>query len=749
MKIEKALLIGLACVSLTLSCSRPATPLKPELQNLTKFVDPFIGTGGHGHVFIGANVPYGAVQLGPTELTEGWDWCSGYHYSDSLIIGFAHSHLSGAGSADLGDISFMPATGPVKLNRGTPDNEKTGFYSKFNHKSEVATPGYYQVHLDRYNIDVQLTATKRVGFHQYTFPASDEAKVIIDLENGLDDLPSETFMIRENDTVISGYRSSQGWATDHRVWFYAIFSKPIQSFQLTDGEGNPGQKPRLTRNAYGVANFSTTEGETILIKVGISPVSTANAKLNILSELNGWDFEAVKADADRVWNLALNKIQIGSSDTHILRTFYTGLYHTMIAPSIHCDVNGDYFGTDRQIHTNNSFTNYTTFSLWDTYRTAHPLMNLISPEMVPDIGNTMLAIYREQGQLPIWHMMSNETYAMVGNPGAVVLADMVLKGFDINAEEAWQAMKASAMKDERGIKWMKDPGFIPYDKESRSVAKALEYGLADWSIAQVAKKLGHLDDYNYFIQRSKAYKHYYDPETRFLRPKNLENQFRTPFDPLSIRDYVEGNAWQYLWLVPQDVNGLISLFGSDGNFITRLDSLFMVNEKVSNAPDVTGLIGQYAHGNEPSHHILYLYPYAGQPWKTAERVREVMSTLYSDQPDGLSGNEDVGQMSAWYVLSALGFYPVAPAGDDYVFGSPLVDEAVIQLKNNRVLRIIAKNNSPENIYIQRITFNGKVHRNSFISYETLTSGGTLQYEMGPTPSKAFGVAKKHRPVSND
>jgi len=716
-------------------------------KSLTQFVDPFIGTGDHGHVFIGANVPFGAVQLGPTQFSEGWDWCSGYHYSDSIIIGFAHTHLSGTGSADLGDISLMPAVGDVKLTKGNLGDAKSGIWSRFSHKSEIAKAGYYKVYLDRFDIDVELTATRRVGFHKYTFPESKQSEVIFDLDHGLQDMPTETNITQENDTTISGYRSSRGWAENHRMYFNAVFSKPIVSFQVSDGSMSRDGKNIIIENAYGEAIFSTQKGEPVLVKVAISPVSIENAKMNMLAELPGWDFDKTALNADKEWNEALGKIKISSEDEHILRTFYTAFFHTMVAPSVYCDVNGDYYGTDGKVHSNNNFTNYTTFSLWDTYRAAHPLMNLVHPEMVPDIAKTMINIYKEQGKLPIWHMMSNETNAMVGNPGVIVLADILLKGFDVDNEAAFEAMKTSAMLDERGLRFMKQYGYIPFDKDNRSVAKTLEYGLADWSIAQVAKKLGKKDDYEYFIKRSKAYKNYFDPETRLIRPLDSNHKFKSPFDPISIEHYVEGNAWQYTWLVPHDVNGLISLFGSEEAFIAQLDSLFLVKGEVENAPDVTGLIGQYAHGNEPSHHILYLYPYVGQPWKTAEKVREVLTTMYSDKPAGLSGNEDVGQMSAWYVMLALGFYQVAPAGGDYIFGSPIVNEAIIHLAGNKTLTIKVKNNSLQNKYIQKITLNGQPYTKSYISHKVLTEGGRLQFEMGANPSEIFGVAKEDRPFS--
>ncbi|TGV04615.1 GH92 family glycosyl hydrolase [Flavivirga rizhaonensis] len=720
-----------------------------DLLNLTQYVDPFIGTGDHGHVFMGANVPFGAVQLGPTQFSQGWDWCSGYHYSDSTIIGFSHTHLSGTGSPDLGDISLMPAVGDVKLTRGNLEDETSGIYSKFSHENEVAKAGYYKVSLDRFNIDVELTTTQRVGFHKYTFPKTDEAKVIIDLEHGIGDESTETYIVQENDTTISGYRSSRGWIRDHRLYFTATFSKPMTSFYTSDSTSMQKGKALKAKKVYGLAHFKTQEKEAVLVKVAISAISIENAKMNMKAELSGWDFNKTKQDADEAWNKALNKIKITSNDNHIMRSFYTSFYHTMVAPSVYSDVNGDYMGTDKKVHSNNDFMSYSTFSLWDTYRAAHPLMNLVHSEMVPDIAKTMMHIYNEQGKLPIWHMMSYETYAMVGNPGAVVLADIVLKGYDVDNHDAFEAMKASAMLDERGLKWLKQYGYIPYEKEYSSVAKALEYGLADWSIAQVAKKLGKQEDYNYFIKRSKSYKHYFDPEMKLLRPIDSNKIFKKPFNPMSLSDYIEGNAWQYTWLVPHNVNGLVNLFGSEKAFITQLDSLFSVNEKLGHAPDVTGLIGQYAHGNEPSHHILYMYPYVGQPWKTADKVREVLNTLYSDKPAGISGNEDVGQMSAWYILSSLGMYQVAPAGGDYVFGSPIIDEAILNVGNSKTLKIIAKNNSVNNKYIQGILLNGEDYTKSYISFKDLKAGGTLEFEMGAVPSKTFGVAKADRPASKD
>lgn len=706
-----------------------------EPKNLTQYVDPYIGTGDHGHVFMGANVPFGLVQLGPTNFSQGWDWCSGYHITDSTIIGFGHMHLSGTGIGDLGDISFMPAIGDVKLERGNLDDPESGIYSLFRHETEKTKPGYYAVHLDRFDIDVELTATKRVGFHKYTFPQSDNAKIIIDLEHGIGwDRPMDGMVTQENDTVISGYRYSKGWADDQRIYFTAVFSKPIKDFKFEKIESEKRIAP------YGQVFFDTNDKEILYAKVALSPVSIENAKMNMQAELPGWDFENTITNADKAWNDELNKIDFQTADNRAKRVFYTALYHTMIAPSEFCDVNKDYFGTDKTIHNQANFTNYTTFSLWDTYRAAHPLMTIIHPEKMTNIINTMLTIYKEQGKLPVWHLMANETDCMVGNPGIPVVADAILKGFGgFDKELAFEAMKTSAMLDERGLKWMKELGYIPFDKENESVAKAMEYALADWSLAQVAKEMGKTEDAEYFTKRSKAYEYYFDPSVRFMRGKDSKGNFRVPFDPFHSvhreNDYTEGTAWQYTWLVPHDVEGLINLFSTKEAFIQKLDSLFIVEGDMGDeaSPDISGLIGQYAHGNEPSHHVVYLYACVGEPWKTADKVRYILKELYTDQPAGLSGNEDVGQMSAWYVLSSLGFYQVEPAGGRYFFGSPIMNEAVVQVGNGKTFKITANNNSDANKYIQSIKLNGTSYDKPYIDFKDIAAGGTLEFEMGDQP----------------
>ncbi|MDR3189039.1 MAG: GH92 family glycosyl hydrolase, partial [Prevotellaceae bacterium] len=727
-----AMLIGVGAATAA-SCGGASSQ-----QDLTRYVDPRIGTGGHGHVFMGANVPFGFVQLGPSNIPQSWDWCSGYHISDSTIIGFSHLHLSGTGIGDLGDVNLMPAVGDVTLSRGRADDYASGFFSLFDRATEKARAGYYAVHLDRYNVSVELTATKRVGFHKYTFPAASDSRIIIDLENGQAwDRPVEGYLVQESDTVISGYRYSTGWARDQRVFFTAVFSKPLKRFAVYgDGGEQAGSELKAPR-VYGQAFFDAGSGEEIYVKVALSPVSIENAKLNMQAELAGWDFEQTVRSADRAWSEELQKIAISTGDERVKRTFYTALYHTMIAPSEFCDVNGDYRGADGQAHAGEGFKCYTTFSLWDTYRAAHPLMTIIHPEKVNDIINTMLAIYRQQGKLPVWHLMGCETDCMVGNPAIPVVADALLKGYDgFDRELAYEAMKTSAMLDERGLGSLKQYGYIPYDKESEGLSRCMEYAIADWSLAQAAQLLGKTEDYTYFLNRSKAYAYYFDRSTGFMRGLSSSGKFRTPFNPFEAvhrdNDYTEGNAWQYTWLVPHDVLGLVDLFGGKERFIEKLDSLFIAQGELGEhaSPDISGLIGQYAHGNEPSHHIIYMYPYAGQPHKTADRVRETLSAMYHDAPDGLSGNEDVGQMSAWYVLSAVGFYQVEPAGGKYVLGSPIVDKAVIRVKNGKTFTVIASNNSPKNKYIQRVLLNGKPYDKFYISFTDIEQGGTLELEMG-------------------
>lgn len=711
-----------------------------EMEDLTQFVDPRIGTGGHGHVFYGANVPYGFIQLGPTSIPQSWDWVSGYHVSDSTVIGFPHTHLSGTGIGDLHDINVMPVVGEVTYSRGDASSYETGLWSYSDRSKEVVTPGYYRTHLSRYNVDVELTATKRVGFHKYTFLGNESPAIVFDMVNGgCWDKTTEAVIRVVNDSTVSGYRYSKGWADDQRVFFRAEFSRKFDNveFIVNDSvkEGNMAKGAQL----FARVNFAAGNQEPVYMKVALSPTSEEGAQLNMQTELSGWDFEKTIADAKAAWNKELNKVKVYTTDEASKKIFYTSLYHTLFAPSEFCDVNGDYYGADKQMHKGEGFVNYTTFSLWDTYRAAQPLMTILHPEKMSDIINTMLHIHQQQGKLPVWHLMGCETNCMVGNPGVPVVADAILKdikGFD--TELAFKALKESSMLPERGMEHRIEYGFIPADKMTEAIAYDMEYAIADWTVAQAAQKLGKQEDYEYFLKRSKSYKNYFDASTGFMRGKMLDGSWRTPFSPYASShredDYCEGNAWQYTWLVPHDVEGLVECFGSKEAFVNKLDSLFLANGDMGEAssPDISGLIGQYAHGNEPSHHTVYLYTLVGQPWKTADRIKEILHTMYTDQPDGLSGNEDVGQMSAWYILSSFGFYQVEPAGGKFVFGYPNFDKVEITVPAGKFV-IERENKGQQNNYIQGIVLNGTEYKKPWIEYADIMKGGELKFLMGDEP----------------
>lgn len=711
-----------------------------EMEDLTQFVDPRIGTGGHGHVFYGANVPYGFIQLGPTSIPQSWDWVSGYHVSDSTVIGFPHTHLSGTGIGDLHDINVMPVVGEVTYSRGDASSYETGLWSYSDRSKEVVTPGYYRTHLSRYNVDVELTATKRVGFHKYTFLGNESPAIVFDMVNGgCWDKTTEAVIRVVNDSTVSGYRYSKGWADDQRVFFRAEFSRKFDNveFIVNDSvkEGDMAKGAQL----FARVNFAAGNKEPVYMKVALSPTSEEGAQLNMQTELSGWDFEKTIADAKAAWNKELNKVKVYTTDEASKKIFYTSLYHTLFAPSEFCDVNGDYYGADKQMHKGEGFVNYTTFSLWDTYRAAQPLMTILHPEKMSDIINTMLHIHQQQGKLPVWHLMGCETNCMVGNPGVPVVADAILKdikGFD--TELAFKALKESSMLPERGMEHRIEYGFIPADKMTEAIAYDMEYAIADWAVAQAAQKLGKQEDYEYFLKRSKSYKNYFDASTGFMRGKMLDGSWRTPFSPYASShrddDYCEGNAWQYTWLVPHDVEGLVECFGSKEAFVNKLDSLFLANGDMGEAssPDISGLIGQYAHGNEPSHHTVYLYTLVGQPWKTADRIKEILHTMYTDQPDGLSGNEDVGQMSAWYILSSFGFYQVEPAGGKFVFGYPNFDKVEITVPAGKFV-IERENKGQQNNYIQGIVLNGTEYKKPWIEYADIMKGGELKFLMGDEP----------------
>lgn len=713
-------------------------------QDNAKYVDPFIGTAAHGHVYPGATVPFGMVQLSPDNGRGGWDWCSGYNYSDSLIAGFSHTHLSGTGIGDLYDILFTPAQLP---DAPESDFGRIKFQSRFDHKNEKAVPGYYSVYLDDYNVKTELTAALRSGFHRYTFKNTRKACVVIDLGFALNwDTPVDTYIKIENDSTISGYRKSKGWANDQRVYFTAVFSKPIRhSFLFADSVQVINADEVKAKRTRAVVQVDFGNSSELLVKVSISSADIEGAKNNLAGDIRDWNFERVKKSAYDLWKTELGKISIESGNENLKKTFYTSLYRTMLAPVVFSDADGRYKGADGNIHKAEGYTKYSIFSLWDTFRAEHPMFTILRPDIINDLVNSMLSHYREYGLLPVWELLGNETNTMIGYHAIPVIADAILKGFngfDIN--EAYAAMKKSAMQDKFGLKDYREYKYIPADKENESVSKTLEYAYDDWCIAQIAKFLGKDNDYKLFSERSGYYKNLFDPSVRFMRGKMSDGTWKTPFSPKfsNHRDdsYTEGNAWQYTWFVPQDVYGLINLMGGNEKFTEKLDSLFSIDSKIEGtaaSPDISGLIGQYAHGNEPSHHIAYLYNYAGQPWKTQQRVHEILTTLYNDTPAGLCGNEDCGQMSAWYVLSSIGFYPVNPAQQVYVIGTPLFDRTEINLESGKKFVVEAKNLSADNFYIQSAELNGKPLNRSYLYHSEIMDGGKLVFNMGPQPNKKW------------
>ena len=709
-----------------------------------QFVDPRIGSGGHGHVFVGASVPFGMVQLGPTSIPQGWDWCSGYHSSDSTVIGFSHTHLSGTGIGDLFDVTVMPVTGEVNYARGVEEDPLSGLWSYADRSKEVALPGYYSVPLERYGVLAEMTATERVGIHRYTFPASDDAALVFDLLNGgYSDHTSETFIELIDSVSIAGWRHSKGWAKNQKQFFYAEFSKPFEA-QLIDGEfisprrGTHWDPPRFG-TSFGRFGFKTAEGEQVLLKVALSATGVEAAKAAMAAELPGWDFDAVRGEASRKWRAAMDKIKVSSKDVKAKRIFYTSLYHTMIAPSLFCDVDGGYRGADSLNHADPGHKVFTTYSFWDTYRSAMPLYYIIHPETRADVVSNMVDIFDEQGKLPVWHLMACETNCMIGIPGVIVVADAIVKGFGgFDRERAYQACKASAMLPILAQDTRMEYGYIPCDLTRWACARNMEYDVADAAVAHAARALGHEEDARYFEERSHSWTNFFDKETGFIRGRTSDGGWRTPFDPFNSQrynDYCEGNAWQYTWLVPHDLDLLTECFGGKEQMLSHLDSLFEAPSDLGEdaAGDITGLIGQYVHGNEPSHHIVYFYTMAGQPWKTADRVRQILSEMYDDAPDGLAGNEDAGQMSAWYVLSSMGFHQVEPGSKKYVLGSPIFDKVSIAVRGGRFV-IEAPGVSDSARYIQSVELNGKPYSRNYIDFDDIEAGGRLVLHMGTEPA---------------
>lgn len=710
------------------------------------FVNPFIGTGGHGHTFPGAAYPSGMVQLSPDTGLDGWDWCSGYHYSDSSIIGFSHTHLSGTGRSDLLDVMLMPTVGKITPSPGSKPKPGEGYRSRFSHDEEVATPGYYKVKLRDYDITAELTVSPRCGFHRYTFPANKASHIVLDLSHhyATDSVQFTSVNITDSCTI-TGERQTKGWGEPgekdwvHQRLFYAIrVSKPFSSSIAVDGNYIPG-KTASGRDIKAILSFETLKDEMVLVKVGISPVSVENAMENLSSEIPNWDFNEILTQAQLKWEHELSKIRITAPDK-TKTIFYTALYHSLISPYLFNDVNKDYTGFDAQTHKAEGFRNYTAMSLWDTFRSLNPLLTILDTGKVNDIIKSMLAQYDQSGLLPVWPLWSSETNCMIGYHSVPVIVDAYFKGirnYDVN--KAYEAMKHSAMQDAFGIKELKQFGYIPYNLYNKSVSTALEYCYDDWCIAQMAKDLGKAEDYAYFMKRASSYSTYFDKEYKLMNGFSSTGNFRRPFDPLfsSYRqsDWVEGNSWQYSFFVPHDVQGLVNLYGGPEGFGKALDSLFSLSSTLSGNEvpvDISGLIGQYAHGNEPSHHVAYLYNYIGQPHKTQEKLQQIMTTLYTDQSDGLAGNDDCGQMSAWYVFSAMGFYPVNPAEGIYVFGKPMVASAAIQV-NDKTFTIKATGLSDKNRYIQSVKLNGKQYTKLFITHKDIIEGGDLEFIMGAEP----------------
>ena len=699
-------------------------PLKVFAQrDLTQYVNPFIGTGGHGHTFPGAIVPFGMVQLSPDTRLTGWDGCSGYHYSDSRLYGFSHTHLSGTGISDYGDILFLPTLKRVQS-------------AAFQHRNETAAPGYYSVKLDDDNIFVELTATARTGLHRYTFPGTKNANVIIDLAHR-DKVIDSDLRVTSNTTIV-GWRRSQAWAKDQIVYFAAEFSQPFTSHGATD------------RDLRSYFRFDTRDGAPLLVKVGISSVDVDGALRNLRAELNHWDFDKVKADAKAAWNRELNKISVNGGTNAQLTNFYTALYHAMTAPNLFMDVDGRYRGRDFKVHKAEDFSNYTVFSLWDTFRAAHPLYNIIDQKRTRDFIRTFLVQYEQGGRLPVWELAANETDTMIGYHAVSVIADAAAKGIDgFDLNKAFEAMKHSAeLRQHRGLGVYIDHGFISMEDERESVSKVLEYAYDDWCIAEVARMLGKTTDYERYSARAQSYKNVFDSSSGFMRPRSNGNWLE-PFDPREVTfGFTEANSWQYTFFAPHDVSGLISLLGGRRQFAEKLDQLFAADSRTTGREqvDITGLIGQYAHGNEPSHHMAYLYNHVGQPWKTQSRVRQIMDQFYKPEPDGLIGNEDCGQMSAWYVLSAAGFYPVTPGSSVYVIGSPLFPEVRINLENGKSFVVRGVRVSERNVYIQSATLNGKPYNKSVLQHSDLMAGGELVFQMGSSPRFEWGTGAGNEPV---
>ncbi|KFF11581.1 sugar hydrolase [Chryseobacterium soli] len=741
-------------------------------EKLYQYINPLIGTEKMGHTYPGATAPFGAIQLSPETDTisyelngkyngEVYKYCAGYRYEDKTIVGFSSTHFSGTGHSDLGDFLLMPTVGKLQLNPGTASNPDSGYRSRFSHQNEKAEAGYYKVKLDDHNILAEMTATTRTGVHRYTFPKSDQAHIILDLMAGIYNYDGKnvwTYARVENGTTITGYRQTNGWARTRTVYFALTFSKPFKSYGQKNYDGKQvyngfWRKFDQTKNFPEIAgknlklyfDFDTNDNEAIEVKLAISPVSQANALDNLQKETGGLSFDQVKAKTQQDWNKELNKIVIKGAETE-KTNFYTAMYHTFINPTTYTDVNGEYKGLDQNIHKAEGFTNYTTFSLWDTYRALHPFFNIIQPKRNNDMVQSMMAHYRQfsMKMLPIWSHYANDNWCMSGYHSVSVVADAIIKGnYTGDPKEALKACVETANKrDYEGIGQYIDLGYIPAEKSGTSVSNTLEYAYDDWAVAQLAKHLGETDIYNQFIKRSENWKNNFDPSIGFMRPRLADGSFKKDFDVLSThgQGFIEGNSWNYSFFVPQNPDELIKMMGGKKKFALKLDELFTMHlpdEFFADTEDITreGIIGGYVHGNEPAHHVAYFYNWAGQPWKTQSQIRHILEMQYKTTPDGLGGNDDAGQMSAWYILSSLGFYPVAPGSEDYSIGSPAIDHAVLNLENGKTFEIEAINQSPKNVYVQKVLLNGKEISNFTLKHSEIMNGGKLTFYMGSKAKK--------------
>lgn len=729
------------------------TAVAPLGAGPVDYAKPLIGTDEHGHVYPGATVPFGMMQLSPDTRDETWDGCSGYHYSDTSIMGFSHNHLTGTGCADLGNVLLMPTVGPVKLTAGKKPGE--GYRSSFAHSDEEARPGYYRVLLKDYNVSVELTATIHAGLHRYTFPQSSDAHVVLDLWHGIGNRATDSQITLVDDHTLTGYRRSNGWGGDKIYYFVVEFSRPFDGAGLVSDRKAVEGKEAKGRNLQAHVDFKTQANEKILARVALSTVSVEGARKNLQAEVPNWDFDAIAAAARTTWDKALSVAEIETKDQALKETFYTALYHACLAPTILNDVDGQFRGPDGKVHQADGFNYYSELSLWDTFRAENPLLTLVQPQRINDLVKTMLAHFTlfGQGTLPVWTESGKENWCMIGNHAIPVILDAYNKGFrKWDAAEALADMISSTSKDREQQDQYRTLGYVPQQGKNQSTSKTLEYAYDDICIARFAKALGKADVAATYAKRSQNWQNVFDPETGFTRGRLKDGKWATPFDPkrIEFEAFTEANAWQYTFFVPHDVPGLIAKLGGDDKFVAKLDEMFDTKEKIPNKlPDVTGLIGMYAHGNEPCHHVAYLYNYAGQAWKTQSRTRKVATFLYNNTNGGICGNDDCGQTSAWYVFTALGFYPVDPTSNIYVIGSPFVDKITIaldpQFYKGGKFTVIAKDNAPENVYIQSATLDGKPYTHSWITQDQIARGSTLVLQMGPTPNKAWGSAKEDRP----